>query len=125
MTVQGASQQISEQMNCLAGVSQHPHRFGGIEFRLGKREHGHIHGDFMLDIPFPTRVRNEIVAAGLAQPHHLLPETGWVSFYINEPQDVLLAVELLKRSYELAQKQKGGSSAVDPSKDQPHTKESE
>ncbi len=27
------------------GVTAHPHRFGGMEYRLGKRELGHIHGD--------------------------------------------------------------------------------
>lgn len=108
MRVQGASQQIAAQLSLWDGVSQQPHRFGGLEFRLGKREIGHIHGDFMLDIPFPTRIRDEIVRSGLAQPHHLLPETGWVSFYIHEPKDVQEAINLLRRSYELAQNQKRG-----------------
>jgi hypothetical protein len=106
MAVRGASQQIVQQLSLWDGVSQHPHRFGGLEFRLGKREIGHIHGDWMLDIPFPTRVRDEIVGLGMAQPHHLLPQTGWVSFYIKEPPDVQRAIDLLRRSYELAQKQR-------------------
>jgi hypothetical protein len=106
MYVQGAAQKISEQVSLWDGVSQHPHRFGGLEFRMGKRELGHIHGDLMLDIPFPIRVRDEIVRLGLAQPHHLLPESGWVSYYIREPQDVQQAISLLRRSYELAQLQK-------------------
>lgn len=106
MYVQGAAQKISEQISLWDGVSQHAHRFGGLEFRLGKRELGHIHGDYMLDIPFPIRVRDEIVGLGLAQPHHLLPESGWISYYIKEPQDVQQAINLLRRSYELAQLQK-------------------
>jgi Family of unknown function (DUF5519) len=29
---------------------------------------------------YPKKVRDEMVAAGEAEPHHILPETGWVSF---------------------------------------------
>jgi predicted DNA-binding protein (MmcQ/YjbR family) len=59
-----------------------------------------------VDIPFPMKIRNEIVAAGEASPHHILPETGWVSFYLKEDGDVQRAIDLLKRSYELAVRQK-------------------
>jgi len=67
---------------------------------------GHIHGDWLVDIPFPTKVRDEIVAAGLAEPHHILPETGWVSFYLRSEADVQTAIDLLRRSYEIALGQK-------------------
>jgi len=59
-----------------------------------------------VDIPFPTKVRDGLVSGGLAEPHHILPETGWVSFYLCEEGDVQAAIELLKRSYEIAAKQK-------------------
>ena len=88
------------------GIETHPHRFGGTEFRIGKREIGHIHGDSLVDIPFPKKIRDEIVAAKEAEPHHILPETGWVSFYLREEADVDRAIALLKRSYEIALKQK-------------------
>ena len=48
-------------------------------------------------------MREEIVAAGLAEPHHILPDTGWVSLYLRAPGDVERAVELLRRSFDLAQ----------------------
>ena len=47
-----------------------------------------------------------IVAAGRAQPHHILPETGWVSFYLRHESDVEQAIALLRESYEIARKQK-------------------
>lgn len=78
-----------------------PHRFGGVEYQLQKRELGHVHGDQMLDIPFPKKVRDELVAAGRAEPHHMLQETGWISFYIRESADAERAILLLRRSYEL------------------------
>jgi hypothetical protein len=105
MPVDGAQKQISQAVLSWSGTSVHPHRFGGVEYRLGKRELGHIHGDHLVDIPFPTRVRDEIVAAGQARPHHIQPDSGWVSFYLREPGDPERAIELLRRSYEIAQSQ--------------------
>ena len=106
MSIRGASKQIIDTLLEWEGMETHPHRFGGTEFRIGKREIGHIHGDSLVDIPFPSKIRDEIVAAGEAQPHHILPETGWVSFYLREDGDVERAIALLKRSYEIALKQK-------------------
>lgn len=106
MSVRGASKQIVDTLLTWEGIEEHPHRFGGTEFRIGKREIGHIHGDSLVDIPFPKKVRDEIVAAGEAEPHHILPETGWVSFYLREEPDVERAIALLKRSYAIALKQK-------------------
>lgn len=105
MSVKGAHQQIRAQVLSWEGVTAHPHQFGGEEYRLGKRELGHIHGDSLVDIPFPTKVRNEIVESGRAEPHHILPESGWVSLYLRESADVSRAVELFELSFKLATKQ--------------------
>ena len=106
MSVNGAQQSITEAVTSWPGVATQPHRFGGVEYVIGKREVGHIHGDHLVDIPFPKKVRDEIVAAGRAQPHHILPETGWISFYIRQKDDVEKAIALLRESYAIAQKQK-------------------
>lgn len=106
MSVRGAQMRITKEVTSWPGVASHPHRFGGVEYVIGKREIGHIHGDQLVDIPFPKKVRDEIVAEGRAQPHHILPETGWVSFYLQEEADVENAIVLLRDSYEIAQKQK-------------------
>jgi hypothetical protein len=105
MSVHGAQARITAAVTSWAGVRSQPHRFGGVEYVIGRREIGHIHGDDLVDIPFPKRVRDEIVAAGRAQPHHVLPETGWVSFYLRQEPDVEQAIVLLKQSYEIASKQ--------------------
>ena len=106
MSVKGAQKSITEAVTSWTGVTTQPHRFGGVEYVIGKREVGHIHGDSLVDIPFPKKVRDEFVAAGRAQPHHILPETGWISFYIRQPEDVDKAIALLQESYQIAQKQK-------------------
>ncbi len=100
--MRGAEEQIQRHVMTWDGVTIHPHRFGGIEFRLGKRELGHLHGDALLDIPFPLSIRNDILTAGLAEPHHILPQSGWVSFYIHSDRDIECGVSLLRRSYDIA-----------------------
>jgi hypothetical protein len=105
MAVNGAQQRITETLTQWPGIIVAPHRFGGVEYRLGTREIGHIHGETLLDIPFPTAVRNELIASGVAHPHHILPESGWISYYIRKPEDILQALELLQRSYQIAQQQ--------------------
>ena len=56
----------------------------------------------MADLPFPRRVRDELVAAGRAKPHHVLPESGWVSRRVEGPEDVEAVVELFRMAYERA-----------------------
>lgn len=90
MTVRGAQARI-EAVSSWDGVTSQPHRFGGVEYVLGSREIGHIHGDHLVDIPFPKKVRDQIVAADRAQPHQILPEGGWVSFYLQQEADVKLS----------------------------------
>jgi Family of unknown function (DUF5519) len=99
------SERIRSTAATWAGVTEHPHRFGGTEFRLGKREIGHVHGDRLVDIPFPKKVRDEVIQAGLAEQHHILPESGWVSIWLRSSQDVENAMVLLERSLELARAQ--------------------
>ncbi len=108
MTVNGAAEEIRQAVSSWPDVVARPHRFGGTEYRLGTREIGHMHGDYLVDIPFPKRVRDEVVAAGEAQPHHILPQTGWVSFYIRDRSDVPRAIALFERSYQIASSQRAG-----------------
>ena len=106
MSIKGAQEQITEAVAAWEGVTVQPHRFGGVEYTIGKREIGHIHGDHLVDIPFPKKVRDAIVVAGRAQPHHILPESGWVSFYLREEDAVEKAIELLRESFDIAMRQK-------------------
>jgi hypothetical protein len=106
MSVKGAQERITKTVTAWEGVSVKPHRFGGVEYAIGKREIGHIHGDHLVDIPFPKKVHDEIVAAGRAGPHHVLPDSSWVSFYLRREGDVEYAIELLQESFEIAMRQK-------------------
>ena len=102
MPVAKAAEKIATAMQALPGVTSSPHRFGGTEYRLERREIGHVHGDSLVDIPFTKKIREELVGAGKAERHHILPDSGWVSVFLRESADVDRAIELLRYSYERA-----------------------
>jgi hypothetical protein len=102
-----ASERISAEVLSWPGVTTAPHRFGGVEFRLGRRELGHLHGDRLADLPFPRRVRDALVAEGRARPHHVLPDTGWVSVPISSDADAEGVIELFRLGYDRAVAQAG------------------
>lgn len=95
-------EQIANVVESWPGVEAAPHRFGGVEFRLGRRELGHLHGDRIADLPFPRRVRDQLIAEGRARPHHVLPESGWITVSIRSPEEADGAVELFRMAYERA-----------------------
>ena len=53
----------------------------------------------MADLPFPVSMREELVAAGATWVHHVLPQTGWVSYRIRQLEDVEGALELFRKNY--------------------------
>lgn len=82
------------------GVTTGPHRFGGTEFLVNGREIGHAHGYALVDIPLQKAVRDEAIASGKASPHHILPDSNWVSVRITGDAAAANAVELLRVNYE-------------------------
>ncbi len=98
----GAGERVTAVVASWPGVQTAAHRFGGIEFRLGRRELGHLHGDRIADLPFPRTVRDELIAAGRARAHHVLPDTGWVTAPLDGPDGAEGVIGLFGLSYERA-----------------------
>jgi len=94
-----ANDAVIHEVSSWEGVSVREHRMGGVEFRLGLRELGHLHGT-IADLPFPRRVRDELVAAGRARPHHMLPRSGWVTVPMRTASEVANVIELFRQNYE-------------------------
>ena len=80
-------------------VSVHSHRFGGREFLFGKAEIGHIHIGGVVDIPFTRPIHDALLSEGLAENHHWVPNSGWITFRIRNEQDVKHALWLMRLSY--------------------------
>src|SRR5271169_2222505 len=102
MAVKGAHEKISAEVSSWEGVVALPHRFGGTEFRVGRREIGHVHVDYQVDIPFPKLIRDKLVEEHKAEPHHILPQSGWITFRFRKLDDVEKAIELFRMSYDLS-----------------------
>ena len=103
----GIREKIEGEVGAWPGVETRGHRFGGVEFRVNGHEIGHLHGGRLADLPFPVRMREGLVAAGEAQEHHVLPQTGWVSYRLRGDGDVDGALELFRKNYERLTERKG------------------
>jgi hypothetical protein len=90
---------VEQELLALPEVSAHPHRFGGREFRFGKAEVGHIHTGGIVDIPFPHSIRDALLAEGLAEEHHWVPNSGWITFRVRNEDDLKHALWLMQLSY--------------------------
>lgn len=101
------------------GVEIADHRFGGTEFTLGPREIGHVHQWGMLDIPYLQALRDALVEERQTGIHHLLPESGWTTFYIRSAADAMQATWLLRLSYlyHVATLQRSGKAGVEGIRD--------
>ncbi|MFL6495842.1 MAG: luciferase family protein [Nitrososphaera sp.] len=93
-------EKIKTELMSWHGVTLQPHRFGGLEFRFNGREMGHMHSGKFADLPFPMSIRNELVKDRRALPHHVLPNSGWVTFRINEEADTTSLINLFRMQYE-------------------------
>ncbi|MFC6836106.1 luciferase domain-containing protein [Halomarina ordinaria] len=90
---------ITTEVGSWPGVTVGPHRFAGTEFSLDGREFGHLHAGWQVDVPFTRRLRDALVAEGAAAEHHLYPESGWVTYYLDSEAGSAGAVRLLRLSY--------------------------
>jgi hypothetical protein len=91
--------QLEVEVSAWPNISVHPHRFGGKEFLFGSAEVGHMHEGGIVDIPFPHAVRNALLAAGLAEQHHWVPNSGWITFRVRSEEDLHHAFWLMRVSY--------------------------
>ncbi|GAB4536956.1 MAG: DUF5519 family protein [Pleurocapsa sp.] len=98
--MENITETIKNEVLSWSEVTSGTHRFGGLEFRIGNCEIGHLHGRHQVDIPFSARLRRELIATKKASPHHLYPNSGWISFYIHGAEDVPDAISLLRLNYD-------------------------
>jgi Family of unknown function (DUF5519) len=77
-------------------IQRRPHRFGGVGFFIGTTEIGHLHGNGLLDLFVGKSFRAEEVRRGRALPHHVFPDSGWISFWLKSPADITRALELFE-----------------------------
>jgi hypothetical protein len=90
---------LEQVVSSWSGVLNHAHRFGGREFRYGRAEIGHVHTGGIVDIPFPRAIRDALLEGGLAQEHHWVPDSGWITYRIRSEENLEHALWLMRISY--------------------------
>jgi len=99
MATDSIALQIKREVSSWPGVSVGGHGSGLMFFHVGRREIGHLHGNRMADLPFPVRIREELVASGRADLHYVHPKSGWVTYYIRGEQDIQPILGLFRLNY--------------------------
>ncbi|HYW40234.1 MAG TPA: luciferase family protein [Terriglobales bacterium] len=90
---------LEKEVTTWSSISVHPHRFGGREFCLRSAEVGHVHTNGIVDIPFPRSIRDALLADDLAEEHHWVPNSGWITFRMRSAEDLSHALWLMRLSY--------------------------
>lgn len=91
---------ILREVTAWPGVATESGEYGETDFVVRGRSIGHVHGGRQADIPYPRRLRDELVAAGRTGPHHVHPDSGWTTLSIRDDADAQTAVELLRLNYD-------------------------
>jgi hypothetical protein len=96
-----ASDQITEQVTSWPGVTAGPGDRGEFSFKVGRREIGHLHGDYIAHFGFPREVGADLRRQGRVGPHPMGPDhPGWASHAIEDEADVRDVIALLRLNYD-------------------------
>jgi Family of unknown function (DUF5519) len=99
--MEGNASAIEREVLRWSGVRKEPGRFGATSFRYGKREIGHLHGDRIADLPVTTEMKEDLMARGRARPHQAGVK-GYVSYPLENEEDVAAVLDILNRNYDRA-----------------------
>lgn len=83
------------------GTTSEPGRFDAVAFRYGKRKIGHVHRDRVADLPVAREARESLLAKGRARPHRA-GSRGYVSYPMEDQEDVSAILEILGSNYDRA-----------------------
>jgi hypothetical protein len=96
-----ASQQITEEVTSWPGVEAGPGRRGEFAFRIGRREIGHLHGDYAAHFSFPKKVWADLFREGRVVHHPVFPgKEGPAARRIEGEADVQDVIRLLRLNYD-------------------------
>jgi hypothetical protein len=100
---QTASERITEEVTSWPGVEAGPGRRGEFAFWVGRREIGHLHGDYAAHFSFPKDVGIALREQGRVADHPVFPgKPGPAARAIEDEADVRDVVELLRLNYDRA-----------------------
>jgi len=95
------NQELRQRIRGLSGVTERPD--AGIHedaFFVGRTMFMHIHGHGYCDIRLSKVEQERVLLEGKARPHRWAPEAGYVTFIVNEAEDLEPAMDLIRMSHE-------------------------
>jgi hypothetical protein len=96
-----ASERITEEVTSWQGVEAGVGKRGEWAFTLGRRELGHLHGDYAAHLWFPKDVWAELSEQGRIVPHPVFPDRiGPAARRIENEDDVRDVITLLRLNYD-------------------------
>jgi hypothetical protein len=100
-TQRTASEQITEEVTSWPGVEAGPGRRSEFAFRVGRREIGHLHGDYAAHFSFPRNVWADLFEKGRIVHHPVFPgKEGPAARSIENEVDVRDVIQLLRLNYD-------------------------
>jgi len=97
----GANQEITAEVTSWPGVEAGVGRRGQWAFRVGRREIGHLHGDYAAHFSFPKEVWAELFQQGRVVYHPVFPgKPGPAARSIEDANDVREVISLLRLNYD-------------------------
>ncbi len=95
------SRQITGEVTSWPGVTAGPGSRGEFAFRVGRREIGHLHGDYVAHFGFPKEVWAGLYEQGRIDYHPVFPgKPGFAARRIETEADVRDVIELLRLNYD-------------------------
>jgi MFS family permease len=113
---------IKHEIMSWPNVTSQPQSFGGVDFRVGGKEMGHLHGENLVDLPLRP---NDFLANSYTEnkldrvlkqwdekaqesvpPHDAYPESKWTNYWIKDEEDVPRVVALFRLQYDRLTKKK-------------------
>lgn len=96
---QTASERITEVVTTWPGIEAGPGARGEFSFKLGRREIGHLHGDYAAHFGFPKPVWTELIEQGRVGSHPL-NQPGWAARRIDNDADIADVIALMRLNYD-------------------------
>lgn len=90
---------LEDELASWEGVSKGFHKYGGIQFNYRKRELGHIHSNGVTDIFLSKTLKKEVLSKNLAEEHHTLINSNWVTIFIKKEEDFQNALIVFEEAY--------------------------
>lgn len=97
-------QTFREWIESLPGVTNAPHRFGGVELQVHGLEFMHFHGETHLDVHLTKEDQTRMLSEKKAEHHQFAPQAGWVTIRIRSDKDLENAREVVQLAYSRAKK---------------------